>query len=207
MDGKRTRDGGWPIDGSREKRAISSNKDALLSLWFHSINLCHLGIGVCKNDQGMASKDKADGADEGDGADRASKTNGCGADGAGKTNGCGADTKESNRVDRVDGAGRSEADAEAPDRADGVDGADGADGVDGANGADGGDGADGVDSVDGGGADAEEPGDPRDLGLGDPRAEEQKVARRAVTRLSPFPIRIVFCLFFSSFELETCGFV
>ncbi len=78
MDGKRSGDGRYSIDGSRGGGAISSDKDALFVLWFHSINLQHPGVGVYGDDQGKANAEKAD---RSDGADRAAGAEADGDDG------------------------------------------------------------------------------------------------------------------------------
>ena len=206
MDGKRTGDSGCSMDKSRGGGAISFNEDTLFSLKFHLINLRCPSVGVCKDDQGIAGKKKADGADK--------------ADGVSKVDGGGADAEKPDGADEVDGVGRGGTDAEEPDgadkvdkadradranEADGADGANGIDGADRANKTDGADGVDGADRADGGGADVEKPGNPGDPGLRDPRAEKQRLVRQAATRLSFFYFHIVFCLFFSSFKSETCG--
>lgn len=45
---------------SRVMEANSSNKDAFFTLWFYSINLCFLGFGICKDDQGIANKEEVE---------------------------------------------------------------------------------------------------------------------------------------------------
>ena len=153
---------------------------------------------MCRDTQSIADEEKADRMD---GAN--------GANGVSEADGGGVDAEESDGADRVDKTGGGKADAKEPDgtnRADGADGADRTDRADGTNGADRADKADKVDRVNGtnkSGVDAKELGDPRDLGLRNPRAEVQKVARQVAIRLSFFSFRILLCLFFSFFKSET----
>ena len=70
------------------------------------INLRQPDIGVCGDDQGIASKKKANRVD---GVDKANRT--------GEADGCGADTEESDKVNRANGASGGGLDAKKPDRA------------------------------------------------------------------------------------------
>lgn len=50
-------------DDSRRLEVHSFDKDALFTLWFHSINLCFSRVGICKNNQGIAGKKKVKNTD------------------------------------------------------------------------------------------------------------------------------------------------
>lgn len=94
------------MDGSRGRRAISSDEDALFSFCFHFIYLRCPGIDVSKNNQDKVDAEKADkanGADKADGTDRTNKEDG--VDGADRV-----DAKE------LDGADRGGVEVEEPDR-------------------------------------------------------------------------------------------
>lgn len=62
------------MDESRRGGVISSDKDALFSLWFHLINLRHLGVGVFGDNQGRVDIEKAVRADEADRAKRSDRS-------------------------------------------------------------------------------------------------------------------------------------
>lgn len=84
--------------GSREMRANSSDEDALFTLWFHLINLCLPGAGVCGDNQGIADKEK---------------TENTGIGGADKPSTGGADVEKDSSIGRADakkGLGTGEAD-------------------------------------------------------------------------------------------------
>lgn len=200
VDKKRSGDGGCFIDRSRGGRAIFFDEDALFIFRFYSINLQCLGIGVCKENQGRADIEKADiadGADKVDCADRADKNKADRADGANKDGANRTDRANKGGIDKeeLDGADRSEVDAEEPDRADGADKG----GVD-------------VEKLDRvrtnrGGADVEKPDGPgiaaEDLSLGDLRLKRQRVATQVAIWLSFFFFLNIVFLFFSSSKLET----
>lgn len=92
---------GCTMDGSREGEVISSDKNALFSLWFYLINLGHLEVGIYRDDQSRADAKKANRRNR---ADRVDKVN------------------RADRADRVDRVDKDEVDIE---RLDGVDRADG----------------------------------------------------------------------------------
>lgn len=50
------------INSSGNKRVKTNvfDKDAFFALWFWLINTCFLGVGVCKNDQGIINQKKAE---------------------------------------------------------------------------------------------------------------------------------------------------
>lgn len=57
---------GGLIDKSREVRAKSFDEDILFSLLFYLIYLSYARVDVCKNNQGIANKEKTNGADKSD---------------------------------------------------------------------------------------------------------------------------------------------
>ena len=195
------------MDGNRRRRVISSNENTLFSLWFYLINLHCLGIGVCRDNQSIVGIEKADGTDGVDRADGANKADRVDrTNGANGTDGDGANQSGANGADGVDGADKGGANAKKPNEADGADKTNATDGVDGADGVDRGRAnAEKSYKADRSRADAKELVDPGDSGLEDPQAERRKLARQMAIRLSFFSFHIVFCLFFSSSELETCS--
>lgn len=48
-------------NGNKEVGAKSFNKDVFFSLWFYLIKICCHGVDVCRDDQGIANKEKKDG--------------------------------------------------------------------------------------------------------------------------------------------------
>ena len=75
------------MDESRRRKTIFFDKNALFSLWFHLINLRHLRISICKDNQSKTNLEKADGVEEIDRADGVNKAN---------------KIDRANRADRVD---------------------------------------------------------------------------------------------------------
>lgn len=103
VDEKRSGDDRCSIDRSRERRAIFFDENALFILQFQLINLQHLGIDVCGDDQGRANAEKVNRADRADGTDEAKVNGANGVDGVDKADNVdGADGGKANRADRAD---------------------------------------------------------------------------------------------------------
>ena len=112
--------------GSKKVKAKSFDEDTFFTLWFHSINLCLPGAGVCKDDQSIANKKEAENTSTGrvdkpatGGVDKEEDPSTSGADaeenpgtnganklgtdrGDGKKDLDGADIKEEPGISRVD---------------------------------------------------------------------------------------------------------
>lgn len=174
------------IDGnsSRGVEVNFSNKNTIFTLWFHSINFCFSGIGICKDNQSIANKEKEE------------KINIGGIDKLGTGR---ADIKETEDLDiiwtdieKVNKLGKDGADIEEDPGIGGIDieknpsksGEDTKKNP-------------GIDRVD-------------KPGIGEANVEEVKrqLARKQVTvQVSLFSFRKVFCFFFSFLKSETFGFL